>query len=63
MRCFIPYTEHLAYEHARIWAELKESGMMIGYDLIAGATPTRRGSTVATFHKRHFARMKGACCY
>jgi hypothetical protein len=34
MRCFIPYTEQVAYEHALMWAELEESGMMIGYDLI-----------------------------
>ena len=55
----IPYTEQVACEQARIWAELEESGMMIGYyDLIVGATATQRGSTVATFNKRHFARIK-----
>jgi hypothetical protein len=56
----IPCTEQVAYEHARIWAELEESGMMIGYyDLIVGATATQRGSTVAAFNKRHFARIRG----
>jgi len=56
----IPYTERTAYEHARIWAELEISGKMIGsYDLIVGATALERGSEVATFNKRHFARIKG----
>src|SRR5580765_1021005 len=57
---FIPYTEQTAYEHARIWAELQVSGKMIGfYDLIVGATALERGSEVATFNKRHFARIRG----
>ena len=56
----IPYTEQTAHEHARIWAELEVSGKMIGfYDLIVGATALERGSQVATFNKRHFARIKG----
>ena len=56
----IPYTEQTAYEHARIWAELEISGKMIGFhDLIVGATAVERGSQVATFNKRHFARIKG----
>jgi len=47
----IPYTEQIAYEHARIWAVLQESGMMIGYyDLIVGATATQRGRTAASFN-------------
>ncbi|SRR6266481_2172019 len=55
----IPYTEQTAYEHARIWAELESSGNMIGfYDLIVGATALERGSEVATFNRRHFARIK-----
>jgi tRNA(fMet)-specific endonuclease VapC len=56
----IPYTEQTAYEHARIWAELEASGAMIGpYDVIVAATALERGSAVATFNKRHFARVKG----
>lgn len=56
----IPYTEQTAYEHARIRAELEVSGKMIGfYDLIVGATALERGNQVATFNKRHFARIKG----
>ena len=56
----IPYTEHTAYEHARIWVELEASGKMIGfYDLIVGATALERGSQVATFNTRHFTQIKG----
>jgi tRNA(fMet)-specific endonuclease VapC len=56
----IPYTEHTAYEHARVWAELEASGKMIGfYDVIVGATALERGSKVATFNTRHFAQIKG----
>jgi predicted nucleic acid-binding protein len=56
----IPYTEHTAYEHARIWAELEASGKMIGfYDLIVGATALERSSQVATFNTRHFAQIRG----
>ena len=56
----IPYTEQTAYEHARIWAALEASGKMIGsYDLIVAATALERGDQVATFNKRHFARIQG----
>jgi tRNA(fMet)-specific endonuclease VapC len=56
----IPYTEQTAYEHARIWAELESAGKRIGYyDLIVGATAVERGSSVATFNKRHFTQIRG----
>jgi tRNA(fMet)-specific endonuclease VapC len=56
----IPYTEHTAYEHARIWARLTASGTMVGYyNLIVAATAMERGSTVATFNRRHFAPISG----
>jgi tRNA(fMet)-specific endonuclease VapC len=56
----IPYTEEIAYEHARIWAELEASGKMVGYyDLIVAATAVQRGSAVVTFNKRHFSQVKG----
>jgi tRNA(fMet)-specific endonuclease VapC len=56
----IPYTEQTAYEHARIWAELESTGNSIGfYDLIVAATALERGSSVATFNRRHFAKVKG----
>ena len=56
----IPYTEQTAYEHARLWADLEASGQRIGfYDLIVAATALERGSEVATFNEKHFARVKG----
>lgn len=56
----IPYTEQTAYEHARIWAELEVSGKLIGaYDIIVAATALERGSEVATFNRKHFARIQG----
>jgi tRNA(fMet)-specific endonuclease VapC len=56
----IPYTEATALVHARIWADLESSGDMIGsHDLILAATALERGSTVATFNQRHFARVPG----
>ncbi len=56
----IPYTEPTAYEHARLWAELEAAGKMIGhYDLIVAATAMERGSSVATFNKRHFGLVNG----
>jgi tRNA(fMet)-specific endonuclease VapC len=55
----IPYTEVTALEHARIWAALESTGRMIGgYDLIVAATALERGSTVASFNKRHFAQVR-----
>lgn len=56
----VAYTEEIAYEHARIWAELEAAGKMIGYyDLIVAATAMERGASVATFNKRHFTSIAG----
>lgn len=56
----LPYTETTAYEHARIWADLVSRGEMIGlYDVIVAATAIQRRSAVASFNRRHFARVKG----
>jgi tRNA(fMet)-specific endonuclease VapC len=56
----IPYTEQTAFEHARIWAHLELSGKMIGfYDVIVAATASERGSTIATFNRKHFTQVKG----
>ena len=56
----IPYTEHTAYEHAKLWAELETSGKMIGaHDLILAATARERGSQIATFNQRHFKLVSG----
>jgi tRNA(fMet)-specific endonuclease VapC len=56
----IPYTEHTAHEHARIWAQLEATGKRIGYyDLIVAATALERASQIATFNPRHFAVVPG----
>jgi predicted nucleic acid-binding protein len=56
----ITYTEQTAYHHARIWAELEAKGKMIGYyDIVVAATALERGSTVATFNRRHFDPVHG----
>lgn len=56
----VPYTEQVAYQHARLWALLESSGTMIGgYDLIVAATALDRGSAVATYNHRHFSRVQG----
>jgi tRNA(fMet)-specific endonuclease VapC len=56
----ITYTGRTAHYHARLWANLEASGKSIGsYDLIVAATALQRGSTLATFNKRHFSQVKG----
>jgi len=56
----IPYTQQTAYQHARLWAELDARGAMIGYyDLIVAATALERGNQLATFNRRHFAKITG----
>jgi len=56
----MPYTEHTAYEHARLWAQLEAAGKMIGaYDIIVAATAIERASHVATFNTRHFEVVPG----
>ncbi|HIG26860.1 MAG TPA: type II toxin-antitoxin system VapC family toxin [Verrucomicrobiales bacterium] len=56
----IHYTEEIAREHARIWAELEAIGKMTGYyDLIVAATARQRGSKLATFNRRHFENIVG----
>src|ERR1022692_2661568 len=56
----IAYSEEIAYEHARIWAELEAKGKMIGhYDLIVAATAIIRDCSVATFNTRHFKQVPG----
>jgi tRNA(fMet)-specific endonuclease VapC len=56
----IPYTQATALEHARIWAACEASGKTVApYDLIVAATAVERGSTVATFNRRHFEKIEG----
>ena len=56
----VPYTQATAFEHARIWAAAEASGKTIGpYDAIVAATAVERGSTLATFNRRHFENVDG----
>jgi tRNA(fMet)-specific endonuclease VapC len=56
----ISYSEEIAYEHARIWAQLETAGTMIGYyDLIVAATALTRGSDVASYNQKHFSMVAG----
>ena len=56
----IPYTDEIAREHARLWAEAEAAGKMTGYyDLIVAATARQRGSHLATFNRRHFEHIRG----
>jgi tRNA(fMet)-specific endonuclease VapC len=56
----IPYTEQTAYHHARLWAQLESAGEMIGpYDLIVASTALERDAQLATFNKKHFAKVPG----
>jgi tRNA(fMet)-specific endonuclease VapC len=56
----VPYTEEIAYEHARLWAQLEKHGKWIGYyDLIVAATALSRGCALATFNVRHFEQIQG----
>ena len=56
----ISYTDEIAREHARIWAEAEAAGKMTGYyDLIVAATARQRGSQLATFNRRHFEHIRG----
>jgi predicted nucleic acid-binding protein len=54
----IPYTEEIAYVHAKVWAHLQSAGKMIGYyDLIVAATALEWNYEVASFNWRHFAAV------
>lgn len=56
----LPYTEQVAYQHARIWAALEPSGQTISpYDLLVAATALDRDSAVATYNQRHYSRIQG----
>ena len=56
----LPYTEGVAYEHARIRAQLEVKGRMIGdYDVIVAATAMEQRSAVATFNYKHFSEVSG----
>jgi predicted nucleic acid-binding protein len=57
---FVTYSEQVAFEHARLWAELESNGQMIGaHDVILAAIALHTSSTVATFNTSHFSVVKG----
>lgn len=46
--------------HAELWAQLAESGRMIGpHDLLIGATALARGQALATLNESEFRRVPG----
>lgn len=56
----LPYTRQTSLIHARLWAELEQSGRRIGYyDLIVAATALEHRAHVATFNVKHFGLVKG----
>jgi predicted nucleic acid-binding protein len=56
----VPCTEHTAYEHARLWAQLEAAGKSTdSYDMIVAATAIERASPVATFNTCHFDVVPG----
>lgn len=55
----VPVDARIARIHARIWADLTTSGMMIGpHDLILAATAVQRRWAVATFNAREFRHVR-----
>jgi tRNA(fMet)-specific endonuclease VapC len=56
----IPVDARVARTHARIWAQLSASGLMVGpHDLIVAATALQRRWAVATFNAREFRHIHG----
>jgi predicted nucleic acid-binding protein len=56
----LPYTKQTSLIHARLWAELEQSGKRIGYyDLIVAATALEHRAQLATFNVKHFQSVKG----
>jgi tRNA(fMet)-specific endonuclease VapC len=56
----LPYTEEVARLHAALWAQLAESGQVIGaHDLIIAATALSFDLTLVTLNIRHFERVPG----
>jgi tRNA(fMet)-specific endonuclease VapC len=56
----VPYTESVAYRHAKIWSALRKAGKTIeAHDLIIAATALERGDAVATLNVRHFTDIAG----
>jgi len=57
----LPFDLEVAHEHARIWAELKRQGMLIGaHDLMIAATALAHQMHLLTFNAREFSRIQGS---
>lgn len=56
----IPITTPVARSHARLWAHLEQTGMLIAaHDLWIAATALAHGMALATGNARHFDRVPG----
>lgn len=56
----LPATVEIARIHAELWAQLEETGQMIGaHDLWIAATAVTHGLRVATANAREFERVPG----
>lgn len=55
----LPIDTHIARVHARIWADLRQRGQLIGaHDMLIAATALAHRATVLTHNTRHFARIE-----
>ena len=56
----LPITTRVARAHARLWAHLEQTGMLIAaHDLWIAATALAHGISLATGNARHFDRVPG----
>ena len=56
----VPYTERVAAEHARLWADIESTGQrMSPHDLMLAATAREHGATIVTLNTRRFAAVQG----
>jgi tRNA(fMet)-specific endonuclease VapC len=56
----LPITTTVARSHARLWAHLEQTGLLIGaHDLWIAATALAHGMSLATGNARHFERVPG----
>ena len=56
----VPLDAAVARLHARLWAQLSETGRMVGpYDLLVAATAFHRRWAVATFNAHEFRHIRG----
>jgi tRNA(fMet)-specific endonuclease VapC len=56
----LPVDLAVAREHARIWADLRDRGDVIGaHDLLIAATALAHELTIVTRNERHFTRVEG----